>query len=184
MLLLPAKSADPPQNSGSDLAIAAMTSPDALRVATSLPAGYCGRSESQPLGNSPLTKRLSNVARSGSALCQAANFLSQSLRDTALLVLTWRTCAKISGGIAKCSSGLRPNNFLVSAISSAPRAEPCDSAVLRAFGAGQAMIDCIRISVGWLLSFLAATIAASRARRSTLPSFAAATSITFQPYAR
>ena len=184
VLLLPARSAEPPQNSGSVFASAAITSPDAFRVATSLPAGYCGRSASQPLGRSPLTKRFNNVARSGLALFQDANFSSQAFREAAPLVLTSRTWARISAGIAKCSSGSKPSNFFVSAISSAPRAEPWDSAVFRALGAGQAIIDCMRISVGLIVSFLAAIIAASTAVRSTSPSLAAATSMTFQPYAR
>ena len=48
MLVLfdPAKSADPPQNSGKTAAIALITSPDAARVATSLPGAKTGSFES------------------------------------------------------------------------------------------------------------------------------------------
>ena len=48
MLVLfdPARSADPPQNSGKTAAIALITSPDAARVATSLPDANTGSLES------------------------------------------------------------------------------------------------------------------------------------------
>ena len=71
MLVLfdPAKSADPPQNSGNFAAIALMTSPDAARVAISLSGAKNGMSESQPAGN-PLTRNLSSSA----ALSALADF--------------------------------------------------------------------------------------------------------------
>ena len=72
----------------------------------------------------------------------------------------------------------------MAAISSAPSAEPCDSAVFFAFGAGQAITDFMRISVGFAFSAFAATIATSNLIKSTFPSLAAGTSITFHPYAR
>ena len=93
-------------------------------------------------------------------------------------------CAKTSSGIANFSSGFRPSSTFVAAISSSPSAEPWDFAVLRSFGAGQAMTDFIRISVGLVVCFFAETIAASSATRSTFPSARVATSITSQPYAR
>ena len=64
VLLLSAKSADPPQNSGSTSAIALITFPEAARVATSLPASNTGNTESHPAGKSLFTKRSSNAALS------------------------------------------------------------------------------------------------------------------------
>ena len=58
VLLLSAKSADPPQNSGSTFAMALMTWPEAARVAKSFPASKTGRAESQPAGSSRFCKRV------------------------------------------------------------------------------------------------------------------------------
>jgi len=52
---LPARSADPPQNSGNTFAIAEITLPEAARVATSLPAGNTGRAASQFSGSNNTT---------------------------------------------------------------------------------------------------------------------------------
>ena len=60
-----ARSAEPPQNSGNDFAIALMTCPDAVRVATSLPASKLGRADSHPAGSSRATRRFRSAARSG-----------------------------------------------------------------------------------------------------------------------
>ena len=181
VLLDPARSADPPQNSGRTAPIALITSPDAARVATSLPGAKTGNCESQPAGRVLFCKRVSNSALSGFAALHVSNFASHCLRAAAPRSLTKRACARTSVGIAKCSSGFSPNATLVSLISSSPNAEPCDAAVPRALGAGHAITDFILIKVGFETSFFAATIAASRAARSTLPSDAAATSMTCQP---
>ena len=82
MLVLfdPAKSAEPPQNSGNFAAIALITSPDAARVATSLPGAKTGISESQPAGND-LVRNLSNsAALSALADFQLSNCESHVLR--------------------------------------------------------------------------------------------------------
>ena len=51
VLLDSARSAEPPQNSGTFSAMALMTAPDALRVATPLgSASKVGRSSAQPTG--------------------------------------------------------------------------------------------------------------------------------------
>ena len=184
VLLLPAKSAEPPQSSGIFFASALIAFPDAARVASCVPASKTGSSESQPAGSSLRCKRFNNAASLGLIACQVFRRASQSLRDCAPRSLTLRTCAKTSAGSAKCSSGFKPKIFLVSAISSAPRAEPCEPAVPFAFGAGQAITECIRINDGLVSSALAAIIAASTAGRSMRPSAAAGTSITCQPYAR
>ena len=73
MLLLSAKSAEPPQNSGSTPAMALITFPDAARVATSLPASKTGSTESHPAGNSLLTNRSRRAARSELEDFQVAN---------------------------------------------------------------------------------------------------------------
>ena len=108
---------------------------------------------------------------------------SQVALTSAPRFLTSLACARTSAGIAKSSSGLRPNAVFVALISSAPSAEPWEAAVPCALGAGQAMTDFIRINEGLLTSFFAASIAASSAIRSTSPFASAATSITCQPYA-
>ena len=183
MLVLfdPAKSADPPQNSGKTAAMALITSPEAARVATSLPGANTGSCESHPAGSDFVCKRSRSFAFSGLLPFQVAKRVFHCDRACAPRSLTNRACARTSVGIAKCSSGLSPNAIFVCAISSAPKADPCDAAVPCALGAGQAMTDFIRISDGLVLSFFAASIAASSAAISTLPSFAAATSITCQP---
>ena len=124
VILESARSADPPQNSGSTFAIALMTCPDEVRVATSLPASNTGRVASQPAGSSRSTNRFKSAARSGCALCHWANFPSHSLCNCAPRAFTARTCAKTSAGIANFSSGLRPSSTLVAAISSSPSADP------------------------------------------------------------
>ena len=54
-----------------------MTSPDALRVETSLPASKVGTSESQSLGSSPAIILESSFARSGSDLDHELNLMFQ-----------------------------------------------------------------------------------------------------------
>ena len=98
--------------------------------------------------------------------------------------LTWRTWASTSSGTSKLLAGSSPNSIFVAATSSAPSADPWDFAVFRAVGAGHAIIVLSRINVGLFRSFIASLIALSSATRSTSPFDNAATSITFQPYAR
>ena len=74
VLLDPAKSAEPPQNSGKTAAIALITSPDAARVATSLPGAKTGISESHPAGKPRVRSLSNNAAFSLCAVFQAANF--------------------------------------------------------------------------------------------------------------
>ena len=155
VLLLSAKSADPPHISGSFFARALITSPEAFRVATSLPASKVGTKESQSVGNSFDKILASNLARSGSLFFHTSIFLFQAVCACAPRIFTSRACANKSSGNAKCSSGLRPSSDLVAATSSAPNAEPCDLAVPRAFGDGHAITVCRRIRVG-CLRFLAA----------------------------
>ena len=184
VLFEPARSAEPPQNSGNFAAIALMTSPDAARVAISLSGANTGISKSQPAGN-PLARNLSSrAALSALADFHVANFASHAARTDAPRSLTRRAWARTSAGIAKSSSGFRPSAIFVALISSAPNADPCEPAVPCALGAGQAITECIRINVGLVVSCFAATIAASSATRSTLPVASAATSMTCHPYAR
>ena len=184
VLLLPAKSAEPPQSSGIFFASALIAFPDAARVASCVPASKTGSSESQPAGSSLLCRRFNNAASLGLLACQVFRRASQSLRTCAPRSLTLRTWPNTSAGSAKFSSGFKPKIFLVSAISSTPNAEPCDPAVPFAFGAGHAMTECIRINDGLVSSVFAEIIAASTAGRSMRPSAADGTSITCQPYAR
>ena len=124
MLFEPAKSADPPQNSGNFAAIALITSPEAARVATSLSGAKTGMSASQPAGK-PLTRNLSrSAAFSGLADFHVANFASHVARADAPRSLTSRACARTSAGIAKSSSGFKPSAIFVALISSTPSADP------------------------------------------------------------
>ena len=124
VLLLSARSEDPPQNSGRTLAIALITCPEAARVATSFPLSNTGRSLSQPFGSSFETRRSRSSARFGFADFHSVNFVFQAACAAAPRSLTARTWAKTSAGMANFSSGLRPNSTLVAAISSSPSAEP------------------------------------------------------------
>ena len=184
VLLLSAKSAEPPHISGSFFASALITSPDALRVATSLPASKLGTSESQSAGNSFAIIRERSFARSGSLFFHVSNLLFQESCAAAPRSLTKRAWDRSFSGKAKCSSGFNPSSFLVAAISSAPNADPCDFEVPFAFGAGQAMTVFNRIRVGCLRLRPAVLIALSRFTKSTSPLDNAATSITSHPYAR
>ncbi len=60
VLLLPAKSADPPQSSGRTPAMALIIFPDAPLVERSLPASNTGIDFSQSAGSALLCKRFSN----------------------------------------------------------------------------------------------------------------------------
>ena len=75
VLLLSAKSAEPPHISGSFPARALITSPDALRVAISFPASKFGTKESQSEGSCWERIRDKVLARSGSELFHESNFL-------------------------------------------------------------------------------------------------------------
>ena len=74
MLLLPAKSADPPQNSGNTLEIAAIVLPEAALVDTSFPASNLGKSILQLFGNSRFRSRAMSSADLGLELNQESNF--------------------------------------------------------------------------------------------------------------
>ena len=83
VLFEPAKSAEPPQNSGNFAAIALITSPEAARVATSLSGANTGMSASQPAGK-PLMRNLSSIAAfSGFSDFHVANFVSHVERIAA-----------------------------------------------------------------------------------------------------
>jgi hypothetical protein len=75
VLLLPARSAEPPQNSGSTFAIAAITSPDAFRVATSFPGAKTGNLYPSRQVVLWILNVPSSVARSGLADFQVCKVL-------------------------------------------------------------------------------------------------------------
>ncbi|CAB4716772.1 unannotated protein [freshwater metagenome] len=184
VLFDPAKSAEPPQNSGRIFARALITSPEAARVAISFPAAKNGRSASQLEGSSWFRRRSRSWAELEFFDFQSAKALFHCSCRSAPRLLTWRACAKTSLGIANFSSGFKPSSTFVAAISSSPNAEPCDLPVPRRVGAGHAITVFRRMREGFVFSFFAAIMAASSAAISTLPSSAVATSMTCQPYAR
>ena len=152
VLLLPARSEDPPQNSGSTPAIALITFPEAARVARSFPLSNVGITFSQFFGNSRDCNLFSNSLFSGFDFAQVANSLSHCAFIAAPRSKTLRECFKTGSGTSKDLSGSRPSAILVAAISSAPSADPCDSAVPWAFGAGHAITVLRRIKEGLLFS--------------------------------
>src|SRR6266487_5528824 len=163
VLLLPARSAEPPHSSGSTGASAVRISPEAFRVAIPLAsAGNSGSTAAQPSGNRRADSRASSSARSGLAAAQAANVSSHSARTRLARSATMRACATVSSSAGNDTSGSNPRLRLVAATSSAPRAEPCASPVFCLVGAGQAMIVRRAMRDGWL----GVSRAAIRASRS------------------
>ena len=90
VLLLSARSAEPPHISGSFCARALTTSPDALRVAISVPDSKVGMRESQSAGSSWESTLFRVLARSGSAFFHASNFVFHSFRNEAPRCFTRR----------------------------------------------------------------------------------------------
>ena len=129
VLLLPARSEEPPQNSGNTPAIALMIFPDAARVARSFPLSNVGITSCQSFGNLRVCNLFSKSFCSGLAFAQAVNSVSQIARAAAPRSITFRVCFKTASGTSKDFSGSSPKAIFVAATSSAPRAEPCDSAV-------------------------------------------------------
>ena len=139
VLLLPARSAEPPQSSGSTPARADSTAPEAARVAIGVPAGKLGRESVQPSGSRPAAIRASRAARSGFASRHASKVVVQAACASAPRRTTSRLWASTSSSTWKVASGSRPMTSLVARISAAPRAEPCEAPVSCAWGAGQAI---------------------------------------------
>ena len=83
MLLLSAKSAEPPHISGSSAANFWITSPEALRVEISFSLENSGSEVRQFFGNSFLANRSDNSAASLFSLRQLLSFLSHSFRKIA-----------------------------------------------------------------------------------------------------
>ena len=127
VLLLPARSADPPHSSGSFGATALSTAPNAARVASALePGSQCGRSASQPsgssLGQQPVQQRLAF----GLALRPGVELAAATPRGLPCRGPPARGCARArSSRTSNVLSGSKPRIFLTSATSSAPSAAPC-----------------------------------------------------------
>ena len=159
-LLDSARSAEPPHSSGTFGAIALITAPDALRVATPLSsAGQLGRSLSQPSGRVRVCIRSKRAGSADGLRVQASYCSSHSAcsalpRSTAL-----RVCSMTSSETSKVLSGSKPSTSLVAATSSSPRAEPWALPVFWALGAGQAMIVFSTIRLGWSVTRSAARMA-------------------------
>src|SRR5215831_12270888 len=79
--LLPARSAEPPQSSGSTGASALSTLPDADRVATGPSAGEkAGSDAAHPGGRARVERRSSSAERAGLAAAHLARLSSQAAR--------------------------------------------------------------------------------------------------------
>ncbi len=79
VLLLSARSAEPPQSSGSTSASALSTSPEALRVETPFASGsQLGSAFSQPTGSERPISRSSSSLRSGSRAAQSSKVFCQA----------------------------------------------------------------------------------------------------------
>ena len=168
VLLLPARSAEPPQSSGSTLTSSLSTAPEARRVAVPLVSGGNeGSTDVQPSGRRRADSRSSSAARSGFCPRQAAKDSSQSACSFLPRSATLRACATASSSAGKFTSGLNPRMRLVLATSSAPSAAPWASPVFCASGAGQAMIVRSAMNDGWPVFALAAANASARAATSS-----------------
>ena len=137
VLLLPARSAEPPHNSGSFGATSLSTWPNAARVASGLePGSQYVRSASQPSGSSWASSRSSSFLRSGSRSAHASNsgchFSWASGRGPPACGCASMTSSRTSNFL----SGSKPSTFLVAATSSAPSADPCTPPVFIFVGAG------------------------------------------------
>jgi hypothetical protein len=185
VLLDSARSAEPPQSSGTFSAIALITCPLALRVATPLgSAAKVGRSSAQPCG------RLRVCIRSKSAFCSGWSAAHASKASCHSAWARWprstslRVCSSTPGGISKVWSASKPSTFLVAATSSSPRADPCALPVFWASGAGQAMIVRRTMKLGRSVTARAASMAASSAGTSSaysVSSWVQSTVCTCQP---
>ena len=98
VLLLSARSADPPQNSGSEAAIACMTLPEAALVAISLSLEKIGKSSSHFSGNFLVSNLSNNLALSGFLSCQIWKFFSHALKAFDPRSLIFRACVMTSLG--------------------------------------------------------------------------------------
>ena len=182
VLLDSARSAEPPQSSGSTGASALSTSPEALRVATPLAsAGNTGNASANPSGRTPACSRSNSAARSGLAVRQASNPTVHSARAAWPRSTASRVCASTLSSTWNDSSGSSPSSTLVAATSSAPSADPCALPVFRRLGAGQPMIVRRAMNEGREVSARAASTATARAATSTLPSGLTSTYCVCQP---
>ena len=119
-----ARSAEPPQSSGSLAAKALITLPDAARVAISVPASNLGSAASRSLGRSPASSLAKRSADSGLADFQALNFASHSALWAAPLVTRDRVWARTSEETWKFCSGSNPRFTFRPDSSSAPSFDP------------------------------------------------------------
>ncbi len=172
VLLLSARSAEPPHSSGRTGARAVSTLPLAARVASEfgLPSfcvGKVGIASAHPSGSVRVSMRSKSALRSLFAAAQASNRGCHCSRAARPRSSTLRACARTFGSTGKCSSGSKPRTCLVARTSSSPRAEPCALPVFCLFGAGQPMIVRTEMIDGRPVSACAAAIAASSATTSS-----------------
>ena len=151
VLLLPARSAEPPHSSGSTGARAFSTSPEALRVAMPLASGREGRQRPvqpvrQPPGGQPVQQRGPLRVGAGPARRSASSHSACSRLPRSA---TLRACATSASSTGNVTSGSKPRIRLVAATSSAPSAEPCALPVFCLFGAGQPMMVRSAMMEGW-----------------------------------
>ena len=169
VLLLSARSAEPPHSSGSTGASASSTLPDAARVA--MPFGSAGNSGSasvQPSGRRRVASRSNSAVRSGLAAAQASKrLLPLGVRRAAALDHLRGRARAPRRRPRRSASGSKPRISLVAATSSAPSAEPWILPVFCLFGAGQPMMVRSAMNDGRSVSALAASSAAYSASTSS-----------------
>ncbi len=185
VLFEPARSAEPPHSSGTRGAIALMTAPEALRVATPFgSASHVGRSASQPSGRVRVCSRSKRATSAEGLRVQRWNLSSQAACASLPRSTARRVWAITSGATSKVCSGSNPSTFLVAATSSSPRAEPWASPVFWADGAGQAMIVRRTMRLGWSVTDSAlrrASCSAGTSSRYWPPPWVQSTTCTCQP---
>ena len=136
-----ARSAEPPQSSGSTPASALMTLPDAARVDSSVPPSNTGSACSMSSGSSPASSRSSRTFLLGVRRGPRVEpDLPLGVCRGAALDRRSRVCASTSSATTKFFSGSKPSTSFVAASSSAPSAEPWILPVFCLPGLGQPMI--------------------------------------------
>ena len=168
VLLLSARSAEPPHSSGRTGYRAARTSPEAFRVATPFgSASQAGRVSAQPSGSVRADSRSSSAPPSGLPARHASKRCCHRACACLPRTATRRACSSTSGATSKVLSGSKPRMSLVARTSSSPSADPWAAPVFCLFGEGQPMIVRSTISDGRPVSAWAAASARSTAARSS-----------------
>ena len=154
VLFEPARSAEPPHSSGTALASAESTLPEAARVASE-PGSKTGSAASRSAGASRAITRSSSSARSGLAARHASKRGSHSARSSlartaALARVASTTEVSTANGVSS-----KPSSSFSAVISAAPSFEPWTLWSPCLFGSGQPMMVVTLMKCGLSVTALA-----------------------------